>query len=75
MTWESYRARLLASNEPLRDPERMMRISARSLLIQLEKAYRQAVEDFVEDGRRCGGDTDVPDFLAELFGGFGKGAK
>lgn len=75
MTWESYRARLLASNEPMRDPERIMRISARSLLIQLEKAYRQAVEDFVEDGRRCGGSSDVPDFLAELFGGFGKGER
>lgn len=75
MTWESYRARLLASNEPLRDPTRMMRISARSLLIQLEKAYRQGVADFLEDGRRCGGSSDMPDFLADLFGGFGKGER
>jgi hypothetical protein len=75
MTWESYRARLLASNEPLRDPERMMRIRSRAFLAQIEKAYRQAVEDFVADGRRCGGSSDVPEFLSDLFGGFGKGAK
>lgn len=73
MSWESYRDRLLASNVPLREPERMMRISSRSLLAQLEKAYRQAVEDFVEDSRSPGCGVDV-EFLSDLFG-FSKGAK
>lgn len=76
MSWESYRARLLANpkNEPLRDPDCMMRISAAVFLGQIEKAYRQAVKDFVEDGPGYGGCSDVPDFMAELLGRFGKGA-
>ena len=72
MSWETYRRRLLAATPALGEPERRMTITSASLLRQLEKAYRQAVADFVDDGKACGGPVDAPDFLKDLFGGFRK---
>jgi hypothetical protein len=68
MTWDTYRRRLLAANPALIDRDAKLTLTSASLLRQLEKSYRQAVADFVEDGQAC--QSDVPDFMKHLFGGF-----
>lgn len=72
MSWESYRRRLLAATPALGEPERRMTITSASLLRQLEKAYRQAVTDFLDDGKECNGNSSMPDFMRDFFGDFMK---
>lgn len=72
MSWETYRRRLLAANPALGEPERRMTITSASLLSQLEKAYRQAVADFLDDGKECNGKANMPDFMRDFFGDFMK---